>query len=81
MCSWGHGAGDEFARLPGTRYEVEVLARLFKSDGRPTRILLEADASEPELDRLAASSELGRYGFIHLAAHGVIDEDVPPGQR
>jgi len=70
--------GDEyFARLRGTRYEVEALARLFNSDNRPTRALLSANASEPELDRLAASGELGRFGFIHLAAHGMIDEDVP----
>src|SRR5208337_1943564 len=53
------------------------LARLFKSDNRPARILLGADASEPELDRLAASGELGRFAFIHLATHGVIDEAVP----
>ena len=71
------GGDDDFAPLPGTRYEVEALARLFKSDDHPTRILLAADASEPELDRLAASGELGRFGFIHLATHGVIDEDVP----
>ena len=71
------GGDEDFAPLPGTRYEVEALARLFKSDDRPTRILLAADASEPELDRLAASGELGRFGFIHLATHGVIDEDVP----
>jgi CHAT domain-containing protein/tetratricopeptide (TPR) repeat protein len=71
-------SGDEdFAPLPGTRYEVEALARLFKSDDRPTRSLLGIDASEPELDRLAGSGELGRYGFIHLATHGVIDETMP----
>ena len=71
-------SGDEdFAPLPGTRYEVEALARLFKADDRPTRILLGTDASEPELDRLAASGELGRFGFIHLATHGVIDEGIP----
>ena len=71
-------SGDEdFPPLPGTRYEVEALARLFKTDDRPTRTLLGADASEPELDRLAASGELGRFGFIHLATHGVIDEGVP----
>ncbi len=68
---------DDLSPLPGTRYEVEALAQLFKSDGRPTRILLGADASEPEMDRLAASRELRRFGFIHLATHGVIDEDVP----
>jgi len=71
-------SGDEdFAPLPGTRYEVEALARLFQADDRATRTLLGVDASEPELDRLAASGELGRFGFIHLATHGVIDEGVP----
>jgi CHAT domain-containing protein len=71
-------SGDEdFAPLPGTRYEVEALARLFQADDRPTRILLGPDASERELDRLAASGELGRFGFIHLATHGVIDEAIP----
>jgi CHAT domain-containing protein/tetratricopeptide (TPR) repeat protein len=69
--------GEHFAPLPGTRHEVEALARLFNADGRPARLLLGADASEPELDRLAASGELGRYGFIHLATHGVIDEGFP----
>ena len=71
------GGGEEFEPLPGTRYEVEALARLFQSDDRPTRILLGTDASEPEMDQLAASGELGRFGFIHLATHGVIDEGVP----
>ena len=71
-------SGDEdFVPLPGTRYEVEALAQLFKSEDRPTRTLLGAEACEPELDRLAASGELGRFGFIHLATHGVIDESVP----
>ncbi len=71
------GGDEDFAPLPGTRYEVEAIAELFKSDDRPTRALLAADASEPELERLAASGELGRFGFIHLATHGVIDEGVP----
>jgi CHAT domain-containing protein len=71
------GGSEDFEPLPGTRYEVEALARLFQSDNRLSRILLGADASEQELDRLAASGELGRFGFIHLATHGVIDEDVP----
>ena len=31
------GGDEDFAPLPGTRYEVEALARLFKSDDRPTR--------------------------------------------
>jgi len=68
---------EDFAPLPGTRYEVEALAQLFKSDDRPTMALFGADASEAELDRLAASGELGEFGFIHLATHGVIDEAIP----
>jgi tetratricopeptide (TPR) repeat protein len=71
------GGGEDFEPLPGTRYEVEALTRLFRSDDRSTQILLGNYASERELDRLAASGELGRFGFIHLATHGVIDEDVP----
>ena len=69
--------GEDFAPLPGTRYEVEALAKLFQFDDRPTRILLGADASEHELDRLATSNELSQFGFIHLATHGVVDEAIP----
>ena len=69
--------GDDFAALPGTRLEVEALERLFEADGRPARVLLGAVASEPEMDALAASGELGRFGFLHLATHGVIDEALP----
>jgi tetratricopeptide (TPR) repeat protein len=71
------GGSNEFSSLPGTRHEVEALGELFKADDRPTRILLGTDASEPELDRIASLGELQRYGFVHLAAHGVIDEGVP----
>jgi len=71
------GGDEEFKPLPGTRYEVEALTQLFKSNDRPTRTLLAADASEPELNSPAAAGELRRFGFIHLATHGVIDEDFP----
>ena len=71
------GGDEKLNPLPGTRAEVEALARLFKSDDRPARTLLATDASEPELDRLATSGELGRFGFIHLATHGLIDESDP----
>jgi hypothetical protein len=67
----------DFDRLPGTRFEVEVLTRLFQAGDRPIRALFGSGASEPELDRIATSGELARYGFIHLATHGVIDEAVP----
>jgi tetratricopeptide (TPR) repeat protein len=70
------GDGD-FAPLPGTRYEVQAIADLFKSDDRPAMALFGADASEPNLDRLATSGELSQFGLIHLATHGVIDEAIP----
>jgi CHAT domain-containing protein len=66
-----------FAPLPGTRYEVEAIARLFQAADRLTQVLLGADASEPDFDRLATSHDLGRFGFIHLATHGLIDESIP----
>jgi tetratricopeptide (TPR) repeat protein len=71
------GGSEDFAPLPGTRAEVEAITQLFRSQDRPARVLLGADASEPELDRLAASGALARFGFLHLATHGVIDEDLP----
>jgi hypothetical protein len=71
-------SGDEgLSRLQGTRREVMAIADLFKSDNRPTHALLGADASESEIDRLASTGELGRFAFIHLATHGVIDEAIP----
>jgi hypothetical protein len=69
--------GEDFAPLPGTRHEIAALVQIFKTDDRPARALLGADASELELDHLAASGELRSVGFIHLAAHGVIDEAIP----
>ncbi len=70
------GSGD-FTPLRWSRNEVEALGKLFSDDDRAAHILLATRASEPELDRLAASGELARFGVIHLATHAVIDEDVP----
>jgi tetratricopeptide (TPR) repeat protein len=71
-------SGDQdFAPLPGTRHEVEAIARLFSSDDRPTTALLGGDANEPALERVATSGALRQFGFIHLATHGVIDEAIP----
>jgi hypothetical protein len=68
---------EHFDRLPGTRYEVEALDDLFHTAGRLARLLTDTNASEPALDQMAASGELGRFAFIHLATHGVIDETIP----
>jgi len=77
MLAMTRSGGEHFSPLPSTRREVEALAQLFKTDDRPTRALLGTDASEIELDRIAASGELVHYAFIHLATHGVIDEAIP----
>ena len=39
--------------------------------------MLGAEASEPELDHMAALGKVGRSGFTPLATHGMIDEGVP----
>jgi hypothetical protein len=68
---------ETFDPLPGSRHEVEEIARLFQAEARRAHVLLGPDASEPELDRLATLGKLGQFGVIHLATHGVIDEDIP----
>src|SRR5262249_40906469 len=68
---------EHFRRLPGTRSEGQALPRLFEAAHQPARVLTDTDASEPELDRLAGSGALGRFAFIHLATHGLIDETIP----
>ena len=76
-CSWRRG------RAP--RYFAPCLARDTRSRRRPALPVRSTGRPAPargrrqraQLDRLAASGELGRFGFIHLATHGVIDEGVP----
>ena len=40
-------------------------------------LLIGEEASEVQLDGIATSGELRRYAYIHLATHGVVDQDVP----
>jgi tetratricopeptide (TPR) repeat protein len=68
---------ERFGPLPGTRLEAEALARSFAAAGRPARLLTGTEASEPELERLTSSGDLGRFAYIHLATHGVVDEATP----
>jgi CHAT domain-containing protein len=57
-----------FKRLPGTRVEVESIAALFKEK----KVLLDKEATERGLARLAESDELKIYQFIHIATHCVV---------
>jgi CHAT domain-containing protein len=58
--------------LPGTRDELQAVARLF---GR-SETLLGAQASEQRLEELAREGRLAGFRYLHLATHGLLDEQV-----
>ena len=60
-------------RLPGTRREVEAIARLFPDDSATTML---AQATETAFQRLAQNDILKEYRFLHLATHGKADPNV-----
>ncbi len=70
------GDDGKWPRLPGTRFEVAALRRLFAA-GEPMLLLHDSDASEQRLDELAKSGELGKYRYVHLATHGEVDNVFP----
>jgi CHAT domain-containing protein/tetratricopeptide (TPR) repeat protein len=59
--------------LPGTRWEVQALVRLFPK----STPLLGSDASDQRLDQLASDGQLKKFRFIHLATHGLVDWETP----
>jgi CHAT domain-containing protein len=61
---------EKFVRLPGTRFEVESIARLVGPE-RVT-LLLGSSASEQKIDRLLDEGTLQKARAIHLATHGLI---------
>jgi CHAT domain-containing protein len=61
----------EVRPLPGTRLEVAALARLLP--GGSATLLLGSQASEQEVDKLAAAGKLKGYRLVHLATHGSVD--------
>jgi tetratricopeptide (TPR) repeat protein len=65
------GKQEDFARLPGTRWEVEGIARLLGE--RRATLLRGSNASEQEVDRLIKAGRLRKARVVHLATHGHID--------
>jgi CHAT domain-containing protein/Tfp pilus assembly protein PilF len=66
------GQSAKLSALPGTRREVEAIARLFAQSDT----LLGSRASEQQLDALAASGHLRDYSVLHLATHGILDDRI-----
>jgi CHAT domain-containing protein/tetratricopeptide (TPR) repeat protein len=67
------GKESAWRRLPGTRLEVEGLRRLFPK----AEVLLGSQASEQRLYELTKDGKLGHHRYVHLATHGVVDNQVP----
>jgi CHAT domain-containing protein len=65
--------GPVYDRLPGSRREVEAIAKLFDRNV----VYLGSTASETSLESLRASGELGRFAVIHFATHCKIDDGIP----
>jgi CHAT domain-containing protein len=60
--------------LPGSRQEVAGIGRVFDRVSE----FKGSDASEQTLDQLAAEAGgLRRFGYLHFATHGVLDEQRP----
>jgi len=68
---------DNLTDLPGTREEVNTINQLFKSKNIPTEVLLNVKASETNFK----SDNLRDYSLVHLATHGIVDENNPELSR
>jgi hypothetical protein len=63
--------------LPGTRVEVDALARRFGQAHQPLTLLTDSAASEQRLNALAADGSLSQVRYLHLATHGTVNWDYP----
>jgi CHAT domain-containing protein len=66
--------GESWARLPGTRREVEAIAALFPD--KDATALLGERATESAMQGLAAKRELKRYRYLHYATHGQANDTL-----
>ena len=65
--------GERFTELKESENEVKSISALFEAERRPAKIFLHSDARESEIKSQNAES----YRFIHIATHGLINEDQP----
>ena len=71
------GHQEVLTNLPGTEEEINELKYLFVSKDRSTDILKKEQAIEPRFK----DSSLSKYKYVHLATHGVVDEETPELSR
>ncbi len=64
---------EQLKPLPGTRGEVEAIARLFTDHKGQVVKLLGREANGPNLERLTQPPGLARFRYLHLATHGFAD--------
>ena len=65
--------GERFAELKESENEIKGIVALFDANKRPAKAFLRKAADESVLK----SPEIGAYRFIHVATHGLINEDKP----
>ncbi|MBL7844706.1 MAG: CHAT domain-containing protein [Cyclobacteriaceae bacterium] len=70
-------ANDYLNDLPGTKEEVNTIQQLFNSKNISAEVLLNTKASETNLK----ASNLRDYSLVHLATHGIVDENNPELSR
>ncbi|UII23945.1 CHAT domain-containing protein [Fulvivirga ligni] len=63
--------------LPGTEKEITDIKSILSSQNWTPSILLQGDAKEQKLKE----QDLNKYDIIHLATHGVVDEQKPELSR
>jgi len=68
---------DKIRPLPGTEVEVNEVASSFKQHRQKSTFLVQQDASLEQLNKAL----IGNFNFIHLATHGVADEENPELSR
>lgn len=72
---------DQFARLPGTRLELQAISAGRGARVAKTELLLGSDASEQRLAQLTAQGVLRNFRWLHFATHGVPDSEQPLRSR
>lgn len=64
--------GEHFNELHYSAGEVKSIAGMFESKGAPGRGFFHDDASEDNF-----KSNAGKYRYIHIATHGLLNEEHP----